>query len=378
MQGRPPRPQLWQELPRPEKQCRGGAGGVYGDPGIEVPVGDDIRRNRSLSGQVAVGDQSQPGANRCRGCPDEPACTGRRRRHRCHGAAGTRPRGDLAIRFPAHEGLYCYAVLVGACWLTLQGGPPLRLKAGHCVLLPSGRPFRIGSDPDLAPVEAADFFTGRSNGEVVTYGQGGDCFICAAHFDFEGPHSELLLGLLPPVVHIDDETDQTAMRWALDRMMAELRNPRAGSDLLVEHLSHLVLIQALRQHLTERDGARAGWLSALADPPVATVIAALHAAPARRWSVAAMAKIAGMSRTVFALRFKASVGASPMDYLTRWRMMLAADALRRPRETVASAAMAVGYDSDSAFSTAFKRVMGCSPRRYRQNAVFEASISDRK
>ena len=77
-----------------------------------------------------------------------------------------------------------------------------------------------------------------------------------------------------------------------------------------------------------------------------------------------MAKIAGMSRTVFALRFKASVGASPMEYLARWRMTLAADALRQPNKTVASAAMAVGYDSDSAFSTAFKRIMGCSPRKY--------------
>jgi AraC-like DNA-binding protein len=257
--------------------------------------------------------------------------------------------GDLSIRFPPHAGLYCYAVLEGACWLTMEDGScPLRLQAGHCVLLPSGRPFRIGSDPDLAPVAADLFFAGRSNGAVV----------------FDGPDSALLLGLLPPVVHIDDETDQTAMRWALDRMMAELRTPRAGSDLLVEHLSHLILIQALRQHLTARDGARAGWLSALADPPVASVIAALHAEPARRWSVAAMAGIAGMSRTVFALRFKARVGASPMDYLTRWRMMLAAEALRQPQTTVAAAAMTAGYDSDSAFSTAFKRVMGCSPRKY--------------
>ena len=281
--------------------------------------------------------------------------------------------GELSIRFPPHEGLYCYAVLEGACWLTLEGeASPLRLKAGHCVLLPSGRSFCISSDPDIAPVEAAIFLAGRSNGEVVTYGKGGDCFICAAHFDFDGPDSSLLLGLLPPIVHLSDETDQAAMRWALDRMMAEFRTPRAGSDLLVEHLSHLILIQALRQHLTARDGVRVGWLSGLADAPVAAVMAAVHEAPARRWSVAAMAKIAGMSRTVFALRFKASVGASPMEYVTRWRMMLAANALRRPHTTVASAALAVGYESDSAFSTAFKRVLGCSPRKYHARALLES------
>jgi AraC-like DNA-binding protein len=273
--------------------------------------------------------------------------------------------GDLSIRFPPHDGLYCYVVLEGACWLTLEDGTAsLRLKAGHCVLLPSGRPFRISSDPELAPVDAAVFFAGRNNGEIVTYEKGGTCFVCAAHFGFDSPDSSLLLGILPPVVHINDEMDQTAMRWALDRMMAEMRTPRAGSDLLVEHLSHLILIQALRQRLTARDGARVGWLSALADPPIAAVIAALHANPADGWSVAEMANTAGMSRTVFALRFKASVGASPMEYLTRWRMMLAADALRHPHKTITSIAVAVGYDSDSAFSTAFKRIMGCSPRKY--------------
>jgi len=285
--------------------------------------------------------------------------------------------GELSIRFPPHEGLYCYAVLEGACWLTLEDGTAsLRLEAGHCVLLPSGRPFRVSSHPDLAPVDAAVFFADRSNGEVVTYEKGGTCFVCAAHFGFDSPDSSLLLGMLPPVVHINDKTDQTAMRWALDRMMAELRTPRAGSDLIVEHLSHLILIQALRQQLTAPDGARVGWLSALADPPVAAVIAALHSAPAGRWSVAAMAKIAGMSRTVFALRFKASVGASPMEYLTRWRMMLAADALGQPHKTIASAAVAVGYDSDSAFSTAFKRIMGCSPRKYhsRMSGVTSRSL----
>ncbi len=283
--------------------------------------------------------------------------------------------GDLSIRFPPHEGLYCYAVLEGACWLTLEdGATPLRLKAGDCVLLPSGRPFRICSKQGLTSVDAAVFFAGRSNGEVVIHEKGGICFVCAAHFGFDTPDSSLLLGMLPPVVLINNQTDQTAMRWALDRMMAELRTPRAGSDLLVEHLSHLILIQALRQHLTAQDGTRVGWLSALADPPVAAVIAALHAKPADQWSVAAMAKIAGMSRTVFALRFKASVGASPMEYLTRWRMMLAADALRLPHKTVATAAVAVGYDSDSAFSTAFKRIMGCSPRKYHARMSNENAV----
>ncbi|WP_337268666.1 AraC family transcriptional regulator [Oryzifoliimicrobium ureilyticus] len=281
--------------------------------------------------------------------------------------------GDIAIRFPPHRGMYYYAMLDGACWLTLEGEPPLRLMKGHCVLLPSGRSFQISSDPALTPVDASVWLQSRRNGQVVTYGEGGECFICAAHFDFEGADASLLLSVLPPIVHLGNEEDQAAMRWALERMMAELRAPRAGTDLLVEHLSHLILIQALRLHMAEQDGARAGWLSALGDPPVATVIEAVHAAPARRWTVEAMARIAGMSRTVFALRFKASVGLSPIDYLIRWRMLLAANALKRPRETISSAAFSVGYESESAFSTAFKRVMGCSPQSYRKSAQAQQS-----
>ncbi len=274
--------------------------------------------------------------------------------------------GAMAIRIPEHDGLFCYAVLEGACWLTLEDGrEPVRLAGGDCVLLASGRAFRIGSDPCVPATDARALFATRTNGQVVTYGGGGDCLIYAAHFQFDGRDADVLLSVLPPIVHIREDGDRANMRWALDRMMVELRAPRPGGDMVVEHLSHLILVQALRLHPADPGGAGAGWLSALADPPIGGVIAAVHAAPARRWTVEAMAEVAGMSRTIFATRFKATVGMAPMAYLTRWRMLLAARAMTTPRGTISSAAYAVGYESESAFSTAFKRVMGCSPRSYR-------------
>jgi len=276
--------------------------------------------------------------------------------------------GDMSVRLPAHDGLFCYAVLAGSCWIRLEEDPDaVRLETGDCVILASGRSFCISSDLRLPPIEAETLFAARVNGQTVTYGGGGDCLIYSGHFDFGSGDASVLLSVLPPIVHIRGEDDRATMRWALDRMMTELREPRPGSDFLVDNLAHVILVQGLRLHLADAGTAQAGWLSALNDPQMGAVISAVHKAPAERWSVQGMAAVAGMSRTVFALRFKASVGMGPMEYLTRWRMLLAASAMTRPRETVSSAAYAVGYVSESAFSTAFKRVMGCSPRTYRSS-----------
>ena len=126
----------------------------------------------------------------------------------------------------------------------------------------------------------------------------------------------------------------------------------------------MLLVQALRAHLAEGANGAVGWLFALADKPVAAAITALHANPAQRWTLEALAKRAGMSRSTFALRFKSSVGSSPMDYLTRWRMLLAGDRLTNSSDPISVISPSLGYESESAFSTAFKRVMGCSPRRF--------------
>ena len=281
--------------------------------------------------------------------------------------------GRLSIRMQAHDGLFCYAVIRGACWLALDGLDPLRLTAGDCVVLPSGRPFRIGSDLEIEPIDAATYFAAQTNGCLATFNGGGGSLVYAGRFEFEKRHGGMLLSVLPPIVHIREEDDRGTLRWSLDRMMMELRDPRPGGDLVVEHLAHLVLVEALRLCLVGENADRTGWLFALADARMSAAISALHAAPARSWSVGTMAAVAGMSRTAFALRFKARVGLSPVEYLTRWRMLLAATAMQRPDQTVSSAAYSVGYTSEAAFSTAFKRVMGCAPRRYRADPTLRPS-----
>ena len=147
-------------------------------------------------------------------------------------------------------------------------------------------------------------------------------------------------------------------------MMQELRDPRPGSILVAEQLASMMLVQALRLTLAEGLRGGVGWLYALADPQMSIAINAMHEAPAQRWTLQTLAERAGMSRSTFALKFKQTVGDSPMEYLTHWRMLLAGDRLLNPRDSIASIAQSLGYDSESAFSTAFRRVMGSSPRQY--------------
>jgi AraC-like DNA-binding protein len=170
--------------------------------------------------------------------------------------------------------------------------------------------------------------------------------------------------MLPPIVHIKKESDKAALRWSIERMMHELREPQPGSFLVLQHLAQMMLVQALRAHLAEGSSGGVGWLFALADEQIGPAINAIHGDPAHRWTLQELAGQIGMSRSGFAQKFKAAVGATLIDYLTRWRMLLAGDRLTNSNDSILVISQSLGYESESAFGTAFKRVMGCSPRQY--------------
>src|SRR5271165_702498 len=249
---------------------------------------------------------------------------------RSYKAGGFDAGGDISVRFPEHEGIKCYAVVSGECWLSAEGVPdPVRLRTGDCFLLPRGWPFRLASDLTLPPIDALTIFW-RSRMAVSLYNGGGECSIVGGHFVLDGDHADILLGMLLPIVHIRKESDKAALRWSLDRMIQELRDPQPGGFPVVDHLVHVMLVQALRLHLAEGLRGGVGWLFALADRQMGAAINAMHDEPAHRWTLQTLAERAGMSRTTFTLKFKETVGTSPMDYLTRWRMLLAGDRLRIP------------------------------------------------
>ena len=281
-------------------------------------------------------------------------------------SAGLEAGGDWSIQFPDQQsGIKTGAVVSGTCWLAVTGVPdPVQLKTGDCFLLPSGRPFRLASDLTLPPVAAATIFAATPKGEIACLNGGGAFSVVSNRFALEGNPAGLLLRMLPPIVHIRDATGQAALRWSIERMMTELRAPQPGGYLIIEHLAQMMLVQALRLHLADGAGTGVGWLFALSDRQISTALNAMHENPAQRWTLQELATGAGMSRSSFALKFKSMVGTSAMDYLVNWRMALAGERLESSKDPISIIAPSLGYDSEAAFSTAFKRVMGCAPRQY--------------
>ena len=293
-------------------------------------------------------------------------------------AGGFDAGGELSVRFGQHDGIKCYAVVSGQCWLSVEGvADAVHLQLGDCFLLPHGRPFRLATDLSLTPVDAlATLATARRQGGIALINGGGRCCVVGGHFTFTG-NAGILLGVLPPIVHLQKESDKAAMRWSLERMREELLERQPGAALVAQHLAHMMLVQALRLHLAEGIRGGVGWLFALADKPMSTAITAMHESPGHRWTLQELAELAGMSRSIFALRFKETVGTSPMEYLTRWRMLLAGDRLANSSDPLSVIALSLGYESESAFGAAFKRVMGSSPRQFSRGGEAKAG-SDRE
>lgn len=288
--------------------------------------------------------------------------------------AGFDAAGAWSFDFPAHEGIKFTAVMRGSCWgMTDDLAEPVRFNEGDCFLLNSGRRFVLSSDPALKPSDSAHIMAAVANHGVAVHQGGGEVFLISGRFAFAGNHVAVLFNALPPIIYIPQASGQAAfLRWSLDQLAAELRQAQPGGTLMSTHLVHLMLLQVLRLFLATTNEMPKGWFLALTDKHISAAVGAMHAQPAHPWTLEALARIAGLSRTVFAQRFKALVGRTAMDYLLRWRMLLAADRLRGGSDSVSAIAFSLGYESESSFSTAFKRNMSCSPTQYRRGNYLRA------
>lgn len=265
---------------------------------------------------------------------------------------------DLAGR------IKCYAIIRGACWICLDEEAPIQVTAGDCFVLPSGRSVTIAGDLSAEPLRASEVLDPNRSGEVVVWNGGGDVYLVGSRFELRGRHAEALLQSLPPLIRVETTDDRARLRYSIELMMEELRVGQPGSHLVAQQLSHMMLVQALRLYLLKRHDGTAGWFTALADPQMGAALGAMHRDPSYPWTLQMLAGHAGMSRTTFAQKFRERVGETPMSYLTRWRMTLAGESLMKGQETIARIAELAGYSSEHAFSTAFRRVIGCSPRQY--------------
>jgi AraC-like DNA-binding protein len=274
--------------------------------------------------------------------------------------------GRWCVSSPRYQGIRFGAVMQGSCFLEVEGmTQPISLQAGECYLLTDGHPYRIGSDLTANALDISEVFARVANGSAHL-GTQENFTLLAGRFDLDPIHTGLLLDSLPPVIHIASPSEQAdTLRWVLERLAIERLSEKPGASSMVEHLAHILLVETLRAYLA-REAPASGWLAGITDPKIGASLRLIHHAPAQKWTLGALATSAGMSRSAFALRFKTLVGTSPIDYLLDWRMRQAGKALMTTKEAVFQIGLRAGYESESAFSNAFKRVMGHSPRAYRR------------
>lgn len=294
--------------------------------------------------------------------------------------AGFDAAGEWSFDFPAHEGIKFTAMMRGSCWgMTDDQSEPVRFNEGDCFLLNSGRRFILSSDPSLPPDDSTHILEAAAHDGIALHNGGGDVFLISGRFEFSGNHAAVLFDALPAIINIPKASSQAeVLRWSLDLLASELRCSQPGAGLMSTHLVHVMLVQVLRLYLASSADLPKSWFLALKDPQISAAIGAIHAKPEHSWKLEELARVAGVSRTVFAERFKALVGNTAIDYLMRWRMLVAADHLAGGNESVSSIAYSLGYESESAFSAAFKRTMGASPTQYRrQSAILQKGNDSR-
>ena len=265
----------------------------------------------------------------------------------------------------------------GACWAHAVDEPPIRLKEGDLILFPQGDAHVLSSAPGMRAAPDMSMFVRRTSTLPIVYEHGGGGterarLVCCFLGCDERPFNPLLTAL-PRTIHLS-RTAEPASGWLstlLNIAVGESGSARAGRDNILARMSELMFVEAVRRYIELLPAAQIGWLAGLRDPIVGHALAVLHGNPAEDWTVESLARAVGASRSVLADRFTALVAQPPMQYLALWRMQLASQRLRAG-EPVAQVAVAVGYDSEAAFSRAFKRLVGEAPAAWRRSARGDA------
>jgi AraC-like DNA-binding protein len=273
-----------------------------------------------------------------------------------------------AIVMPGAQRVIEYHVIArGSCWGQAVGGEPLRLREGDLIMFPRGDAHVLSSAPGMRALPNMAMFARPSTPLPIAYelgGGGGERarIVCCFLGCDERPYNPLLAAL-PTVIHLP--ADASGLATLLPIAVAESGSSRAGRENVLARLSELMFVEAVRRYLENLPPAERGWLAGLRDAVAGQALAAMHDAPAEPWTVERLARLVGLSRSVFAERFTEIVGQPPMQYLALWRMQIASRLLADGGH-VAEVARAVGYESEAAFSRAFKKLVGQAPATWRK------------
>jgi AraC-like DNA-binding protein len=269
----------------------------------------------------------------------------------------------------AHIVLYHY-VVEGRLRVLLEPDEPFELAAGDVVLFPRNDFHLLGGDFSLPPAQASDVIR-RPEGGLATLRVGGDgaCTrVICGFLGCENADGNPVIGALPPALklHVGESGAAEWIRSTFQFAADEVARGRAGSDAVLAKLSELLFVEAVRRYAESLPPEQTGWLAGLRDPYVSRALSLLHARVADNWTVDALGSETGLSRSALAERFTRVIGVSPMQYLTNWRMQVAAQSLRNTSASMIEVAEQVGYESEAAFSRAFKKAFGVPPATWRR------------
>jgi AraC-like DNA-binding protein len=283
---------------------------------------------------------------------------------------GLHAAGPWAVRFEPFPHVKLGVVARGACWLALQGLEPVLLREGDFYLLGNPPPYVLASELTEEPLAAKSLWESATNGAVRIGPEAEeDTYLCGGHFSFDDTNASMLIDVLPPLVHVHAADPRGKLLAHLSELLvAEVETTAVGGSLVLDHLAQILFVHMLRAH-ADQAARPTGWLGALSDDGIGAALRAMHADVAHRWTLEELAGISSMSRSAFAASFKNRVGTAPREYLIQWRMSLARDALRRNTRSISELAYATGFQSESAFSTAFRRVVGSSPKHFRDGVT---------
>jgi AraC-like DNA-binding protein len=268
-----------------------------------------------------------------------------------------------------------HLVARGSCWGHAVGQDPIHLLEGDLILFPQGDAHVLSSAPGMRAAPDLSMFARPSTPLPLVYELGGGGterarVVCCFLGCDERPYNPLLTAL-PRVIHLSARGPRAVVGWLgtlVNIAVTEAGAARPGSENVLSRLSELMFVESVRQYLESLPAAETGWLAGLRDPVVGQALAVLHGEPARAWTVERLARVVGVSRSVFAERFTEMVGQPPMQYLALWRTQLASRLLADGGQ-VAEVAAAVGYESDAAFSRAFKKLVGQAPATWRREVA---------
>jgi AraC-like DNA-binding protein len=272
--------------------------------------------------------------------------------------------------------IWFHVVTSGRICIETEEGHSHWVQPGELALVPHGKGHRLRSEPGAPapPILELPLEQVSDRYELLRYGGGGarTILICGA-VRFDHPAARNVVEILPPTIHVQasDSPQIERIQSTLNLMAAEARELRPGGEAVMTRLADILVIQAIRSWIETDPTARTGWLGALRDRQIGRALALIHRDPARPWTVSSLARELAMSRSAFAARFSDLVDEPAMQYVTRWRMQLALDALEEEGATVAELANRLGYRSEAAFARAFKRVIGVPPGTVKREARAE-------